>query len=280
MQSAIMKFKRLLSILSRWFELLNKSQSNDVRSCDSMSDISKTEDKSHDDFSKAEINIPDTRAIGGYSEAISYESMSTTSKTEDKSYKDSSILIIKVTDICAREQHPEDILSNLCGNDFCFEDVQCGCIESFLQSLKFQDEKLQRKLCNIKAEELDRYSIPDWSDTQPLWWKGRPINCLSPEYIDFISKVYMEMFLWCHRFRDALMATEGKRLVYNSGDTDPSKKVLTDEEFCKVLTKLREAEKDDYKRYIYPRRWPNSYGVEEDYDMYDTHIIRRPKNCQ
>lgn len=182
----------------------------------------------------------------------------------------SSVVEIKVTDVCAREQHPEDILSNLCGNDFCFEDVQCGCMESFLQSLKFQEEKLQREICNIKAEGLDRYSIPDWSNSQPLWWKGRPINRLSPEYIDFISKVYKELYLWCHRFRDALMATEGKRLIYNSGVTDSSKKVLTDEEFCKVLTNLRETMKDDYKRYKYPRRWPNSYGVEEDYDMYDT----------
>jgi len=47
-----------------------------------------------------------------------------------------SVVRIKAANICAKGSHPEDILSNLCGNDFCFDDVQCGCMESFLQSLK------------------------------------------------------------------------------------------------------------------------------------------------
>lgn len=73
------------------------------------------------------------------------------------------------------------------------------------------------------------------------------------------------MYLWSARFRNVLMSTEGKTLLYNSGSTNPYKTILTDEEFCKVLTDLRERNLEDYKKYRYPRRWPNCYGVEEDY---------------
>lgn len=93
------------------------------------------------------------------------------------------VVKIKNDDISNKGRHPEDILSNLCGNDFCFDDVQCGCMESFLQSLKIQDEQLQRKVCLCKAYELTRFSIPDWDGTQPLWWKGRQINRHSKKYI-------------------------------------------------------------------------------------------------
>lgn len=180
---------------------------------------------------------------------------------------DSQEIIIKNANICTQGRHPEDILSNLCGNDFCFDGVQCGCMESFLQSLKFQDEQNQRKICRCKARELDRFSIPEWDGLQPLWWKGQEIYRHSTEYMEFIGDAYQDLYLWCGRFRDALMSTEGKQLVFDSGKTDANKTILTDFEFCSILTTLRENNLEDYKKYIYPRRWPNSYGVDEDYEF-------------
>lgn len=174
---------------------------------------------------------------------------------------------IKNANVCTEGRHPEDILSNLCGNDFCYDGMQCGSMEGFLQSLKIRDEKLQRRVCLCKARELEQYPIPEWDGSQPLWWKGSKINRHLAEYMEFLVKAYQEMFLWCARFREALMSTEGKQLVYESGKSDPDKSILTDEEFCAILTTIREQNSEDYKKYIYPRMWPNSYGVDEDYEF-------------
>lgn len=192
--------------------------------------------------------------------------METNSEKKDVISDNPSVVIIKSENICTQGRHPEDILSNLCGNDFCFDDVQCGSMEALLQSLKVKDEQLQRKICLCKVRELKWYSIPEWDGSLPLWWKGREINRHSAEYTEFLGKAYQDMFLWCARFRNALMSTEGKQLVCNSGKTDKNKDVLTDQEFCDILTSVREENSEDYKKYIYPRMWPNSYGVDEDYE--------------
>lgn len=86
----------------------------------------------------------------------------------------------------------------------------------------------------------------------------------STEYLEFVIEAYQSMFLWCARFRDALMKTDGKHLLYDSGKKDPYKTILTDQEFCKILTDLRERHKGESLNY--PRMWPNSYGVDEDYE--------------
>lgn len=73
-----------------------------------------------------------------------------------------------------------------------------------------------------------------------------------------------QCFYGCGRFRNALMETEGKQLLYDSGRKDPYKTILTDQEFCKILTDLREHHKGESLNY--PRMWPSSYGVDEDYE--------------
>ena len=174
-------------------------------------------------------------------------------------------IVIKTTDICAKGSHPEDILSNLCGNDFRFDEVSCGCMEGFLQSLKYQDMEIQRKICGMKGTEARQHSISEWQESQTVWWKGHAINRQSSEYNQLVRNAYVAMYLWCGRFRDALMSTVGKQLLYDSGRNDSHKTILTDQEFCKILTDLREERKDEYKRVLYPRMWPNWCGVEEDY---------------
>lgn len=177
-----------------------------------------------------------------------------------------NILIIKSDNICAKGRHPEDILSNRCNNDFCFEDVQCSSMESFLQSLKYRDAVLQAKICLVDANYLRPYDTSDWQKDQVLWWKGEPVHRQSLKYIRLIYKAYNELYLWCGRFRDALMGSIGKELLYDTGSNDIHQSVLTDNEFIRILSKLRERRKREYKLKIYPRLWPNWYGVNEDYE--------------
>ncbi len=176
------------------------------------------------------------------------------------------IIQIKSANVCAKGRPAEDILSNLCGNDFCFDDVQCGCMESFLQSLKVEDSQLQREICLCKAQELEDYSIPEWTYPQPLWWKGQRLDRYSTKYKKLLRDAYQAMYEWCARFRNVLMSTVGKQLRYDSGAIDPDHAVLTDKEFCAILTRLRRRKLLEYNTCRYPRMWPNSYGVEEDYD--------------
>lgn len=176
--------------------------------------------------------------------------------------------MIKSADIHTKGRPPEDILSNLCDNDFCFDDAQCGCMESFLRALNYQDIDLQKNICFMKACESEKYVSSEWQKDQTLWWKGEPIDRHSPEYAALIRGAYKAMFMWCARFRDALMGSVGKRLVYDTGSNDSTKDILTDDEFCEVLTEIREANKAVFGKVIYPRMWPNSYGVDEDYDYY------------
>ena len=49
------------------------------------------------------------------------------------------------------------------------------------------------------------------------------------------------MFDQNERFRAALMASRGRRLYHSQGNTDPFKTILTEQEFCTILTEIREA---------------------------------------
>ena len=172
---------------------------------------------------------------------------------------------IKTGDINPVGRHPEDILSNKCHNDFCIDHIQCGSMEWFLQSLKYQDTCLQRKICAWGEADVLETLSSDWQDSQTVWWKGRAVKVGSKRYRRLIRKAYEAMYLWSARFRDVLMSTEGKELRYDSGCDDPCTTLLTDKEFCKILTDLRRANQRAYQTVLYPRMWPNSYGVEEDY---------------
>ena len=163
------------------------------------------------------------------------------------------IINIKVKDINPVDRHPEDILSNLCNNGFCLDGVQCGCMEAFLQSLSYKDEVTQCNVCESYGHEISRYINLEWQKDQIVWWKGRPYNRHEPEYLKLIRCAFEEMYLWSARFRDALMSTVGIKLVYSSGNPDPFKTLLTDNEFCLILTQLRDSKIEDYKRYRYPR---------------------------
>lgn len=175
------------------------------------------------------------------------------------------IIDIKVKDINPVGRHPEDILSNLCNNGFCLDGLQCGCMEAFLQSLSYKNEVTQRKVCVSDGREISRYINLDWQKDQTVWWKGHPYNRHESEYLKLVRCAFEEMYLWSARFRNVLMSTVGIKLICSNGNQDPFKTLLTDDEFCKILTQLRDSKIEDYKRYRYPRMWPNSYGVEEDY---------------
>lgn len=96
--------------------LLGKSKKQKTE--DILYTITKTEEAKTKEITSKEISVVDSPVV---------------------QIEDSSVIEIKVSDIDPVGRHPEDILSNLCKNTFCIDEVYCQCMEQFLHSLKYKD---------------------------------------------------------------------------------------------------------------------------------------------
>ena len=144
-------------------------------------------------------------------------------------------------DIVSDGLYPANVLSNMCDNSFCLDNVECGSMEGFLQSLKYLDFEKQLRVCAMKGGRAKKMSTKDWMTDQMLWWQGCPIFRHSAEFQNLIRQAYRAMYEQNERFRTALRRTMGKVLVHKRGEHDPFKTILTDTEFCEILTELRDS---------------------------------------
>ena len=113
-------------------------------------------------------------------------------------------------------------------------------MEGFLQSLKLQDTDKQRQVCSKKGRNAKHASSTAWQTDQVVWWKGIAIDRQSDEFRQLVRHAYQAMFDQSERFRTALMATRGMELYHSRGKSDPYKTILTEQEFCQILTDLRD----------------------------------------
>ena len=146
----------------------------------------------------------------------------------------------KSLDIRINGFYPSNVLSNLYSNEFCFDGMICGSMEGALQSLKQKDIEKQRLICAMKGSEARKHNMKSWQTDQILWWKGEPIDRQSDEYQKLLQQLYLAMFNQCEQFRAALMSTRGIILIYSCGEDDPYKTTLTEDEFCRILTEIRD----------------------------------------
>lgn len=143
-------------------------------------------------------------------------------------------------DIRSNGLYPSNVLSNMCNNAFVFDGVECGSMEGFLQSLKYKDKERQRQICSMKGGEAKKHSTKAWQKDQILWWKGQVIDRQDfAEYLKFVERAYQTMLDQNERFRKALLLTRGMKLTHSSGSGDRKKTILTEDEFCEILTKVR-----------------------------------------
>lgn len=149
----------------------------------------------------------------------------------------------KAIDIWSKSKYPAYVLSNLYDSIFIFDDVECHSMEGFLQSLKYQDEGKQRQICKLKGMDAKRMSLSNWQRDQIVWWKGKPINRQSDVFMKLITEAYTALFQQNQYFRDALLSTKGKRLLHSRGKKDPHETILTEQEFCAILTELRDSDR-------------------------------------
>ena len=146
----------------------------------------------------------------------------------------------KAVEIWSKNPYPANVLSNLYANHFCIDDIECASMEGFLQSLKYVNVEKQRDVCAMSGKDAKNMTNSDWQIGQIIWWKGTAINRQSNEYQDLIRSAYKAMFEQNERFRIALMSTRGMKLYHSRGERNPYKTILTESEFCSILTELRD----------------------------------------
>lgn len=133
--------------------------------------------------------------------------------------------------IHSRGKYPGSALSNFASYSFVVDGVECSSMEGFLQSLKFQDPKIQRDVCKLVGMAAKkRGSGKNWQKTQTLWWKGVEINRHGDVYQTLLDKAF-ESLAENKEFANALRETGDETLTHNIGKKIPSETVLTQTEF-------------------------------------------------
>lgn len=146
----------------------------------------------------------------------------------------------KAIDIRLYGKYPANVLSNLCGNTFVLDGVECKSMEGFLQSLKIDDSVKQRQVCSMKGKKAKNHSTNAWKAEQIVNWRGEKMSRQSREFRLLLERAYQALFDQNARFREALLLTRGKTIYHTMGSSDPNETILTRSEFCDILTGLRE----------------------------------------
>ena len=143
-------------------------------------------------------------------------------------------------DIGSGSGFPGATLSNFAPHPFVIDGVECNSMEGFLQSLKFSNPEMQKEVCKLvgKAAKF-KGKKKKWWRTQTLHWQGTEIPRDSQEYQDLLDRAF-DALAQNSGFRAALLATGNSVLTHSIGKTKITETVLTRQEFCSRLTKIRE----------------------------------------
>jgi hypothetical protein len=142
-------------------------------------------------------------------------------------------------DIRSGGTYPSNKLSNFATHPFFYDEIQCSSMEGFLQSLKFKNPDMQIYVCTLSGKTAKmKGSKKNWKTKQILWWKGEPIARKSNEYQNLINSAFDALSL-NDGFCRALLSTQNATLKHSMGHKDQRSTVLTEREFCSILTRVR-----------------------------------------
>lgn len=149
-------------------------------------------------------------------------------------------------DIHSGRRWPSFALSNFYPHQFEFDGVSCGSMEGFLQSLKTNDRNRQILVCALSRKEAKQRSTDTWKKEQNVYWNGKVYNRHGNQFQFLIRRAYRAMLKQCPKFQDALVATSNKKLYHSIGNANAHDTILTEKEFCSILTELRKELYDKY----------------------------------
>lgn len=135
----------------------------------------------------------------------------------------------------------ETKLSNFNNYPFTMDGVYCGSMEGWIQSLKTNDVDEQYGVCALSGRVAKRASrkLPDWKSDGILYWKGEPYDRLSSEYLELVTRAYHTLCDANVEFQEWLVSTGDATLTHRVGSAVKSETVLTEREFCDILTEMR-----------------------------------------
>ena len=151
------------------------------------------------------------------------------------------VTLDKAVDIWSTNPYPSNVLSNLYPNSFEIDGVFCASMEGFLQSLKMKDAEKQREVCALSGKSAKAQSTSGWQFDQMVYWQGQSIQRQSQQFEELIHRAFLSLFDQCELFREALLSTRGKHLYHTRGISNSRKTILTEKEFCMILTKIRDS---------------------------------------
>lgn len=134
---------------------------------------------------------------------------------------------------------PSAALSNFTPHPFVIDGVECASMEGFLQSLKFKEPAMQAEVCKLvgKAAKF-KGKKKKWWKTQTLYWNGVEYARDSEEYQELLDRAF-DALAQNTGFQKALLATNNSTLTHSIGKSKEQETVLTKQEFCSRLTKIR-----------------------------------------
>ena len=144
-------------------------------------------------------------------------------------------------DIRSGKPGPAGALSNFCAYPFIFDGVRCAGAEGLIQSLKFDDPEVQREICGLVGREAKfrgRERDVAWKKAQRLWWQGQEYDRHSGAYQHLLDRLF-DALSENPDFRAALLASGDEELTHSIGKADSRETVLTEQEFCSRLMRLR-----------------------------------------
>jgi hypothetical protein len=147
-----------------------------------------------------------------------------------------------ILDCHSRSENPiARALSNLPHRPFILDEVQCGALEGFLQSLKFQD--LEEQVAVASLWGTDAYFTGQhgntWQETGLLWWRGKKYPRTYKSYQKLLTRAYDACFEQSEDFVVALLESGNAILTHDMGKVNPLKTTLTPMEYCLQLYRLR-----------------------------------------
>jgi len=83
-------------------------------------------------------------------------------------------------------------------------------------------------------------STETWKKDQNVYWNGYTYNRHSDSFRVLVRSAYRAMLEQNPDFCEALKATGSKRIFHTIGNSNPCETILTEQEFCDILTELRD----------------------------------------
>lgn len=150
-------------------------------------------------------------------------------------------------DIGSGTGYPTANLSNFHPHAFIFDGVECASMEGLLQSFKFKNPEMQREVCKLVGKQAKfKGKKKKWFKTQTLFWQGQEFQRESAEYQELLDRAF-EALSKNTSFQKALLATGDSPLTHNIGKIKENETVLTRQEFCSRLMKIRERLRKEVK---------------------------------